>query len=143
MQFPVDFVPFEKWIAFKGDFPPKAGEHRIIIIHHDKDNVEYFYVTSYDSEEEKAKINKNNKKDISSVAEILKTDWNEVLTKNSCVQCNLRHRHEVSINELRKDYENGYIKYLGKIPEKVKRTIIIAICASETFDNEEKKIYTT
>ena len=142
MQFPVNYVPFEKWVAFKGEFPRGAGEHRMIIIHRIEDTVEYFYVTSYESAEEKYKINLNNKKDISSVAELEKTDW-DALTKNSCVQCNLTHTHVTTLTDLQQRYQSGTIEYIGMVSPKVKEKIIAATCASVSFTDTQKLLYTT
>jgi len=142
MQFPVESVPFEKWVAFRGDFPRGAGEHRMIIIQCVEDNVEYFYVTSYESDDEKHKINLNNRKDIGSIAELAKNDW-AALTKDSCVQCNLLHTHNISIAELRRGYQLGTIEYLGIIPLTVREKIIAATCASVSFTDTKKRLYTT
>lgn len=142
MQFPVDSVPFEKWVAFRGDFPRGAGEHRMIIIQQIEDSVEYFYVTSYESAAEKDKINLNNRRDISSIAELSKTDW-AALTKDSCVQCNLSHTHDISITELRHGYQVGAIEYLGVIPSSVREKLIAATCASVSFTDTKKRLYTT
>lgn len=142
MQFPVDMVPFDKWVAFRGDFPCGAGNHRMIILQRTENNIEYFYVTSYESEEEKNKINLNNRKDINSIAELQISDW-DILTKNSCVQCNLAHIHEISVKQLKDRYQRREIEYLGYVPEIVKRKIIDATCSSVSFTDTKKKIYTT
>ena len=142
MQFPVELVPFEKWVAFRGDFPRGAGEHRMVIIQRVEDQVEYFYVTSYESTDEKHKIDLNNRKDIGSIAELSKNDW-VALTKDSCVQCNLSHTHDISIAELRYGYQVGTIEYLGVIPSAVREKLIAATCASVSFTDTEKRLYTT
>jgi len=50
--------------------------------------------------------------------------------------------HDLDENELRKSYEEGKIEVLGEIPQSIKRSIISAICASKTFLEAEKKMYT-
>ncbi len=141
MQLPVEIVNFDRWYAFKGPLPTEDKEHRIVIIYKLGEIVNYFYVTSYQSEEEKKKINTANKKDISSVAELKREDW-DALTKDSCIQCNLLHRHQIKISDLQIRYTLGQIQYIGIVPDAVKSKIISATCSSHTFTDDEKKLYT-
>lgn len=141
MQFPVELVNFDKWYAFKGPFPFCGKEHRMVIVYKIDDVVTYFYVTSYESEEEKKKIDMANKRDISSIAELKKEDWDQ-LSKDSCVQCNLSHKHEISMSDLESGYASGKITYIGIVPDAVKSKIISATCSSSTFTEEQKKWYT-
>lgn len=134
-------VPFDKWVAFKGNFPKNAGQHRMVIMHKVDDRVSYFYVTSYETSEERRKIDLNNRNDAGSVAELERTDW-DTLTKNSCIQCNRLHIHEIALQDIITGYENGEIEYIGVVPEIVKNKIISATCASMSFTDTEKAIYT-
>lgn len=142
MRLPVELVSFDKWSAFKGPFPTKDKEHRIVIIYKFDDTVSYFYVTSYESNDEKQKIDLANRKDISSIAELKKEDW-DALTKDSCVQCNLAHRHEINLADLQTWYVSGGIEYIGIVPDIIRSKIIDATCRSPTFTEEQKRLYTT
>jgi len=64
------------------------------------------------------------------------------LTKESCIQCGKSYLLELDEEEFRKDYKKGKVTILGKIPEKVIKSIIFAICSSKTYDENEKTIYT-
>ena len=141
MQLPVELVSFDKWSAFKGPFPTRDKGHRIVIIYKSGDEVSYFYVTSYESKEEKQKIDLANRKDISSIAELKKEDW-DALTKDSCIQCNLAHRHEIKLADLQTGYASGGIEYIGVVPDAIKSRIIDATCRTPTFTEEQKRLYT-
>ncbi|MDR0306101.1 MAG: hypothetical protein LBI42_04595 [Chitinispirillales bacterium] len=138
IPFPSDLLSIEKWKAFKGKYPPNSTiDHRIIIIYKNDGIVKYFYVTS--KVENARRIAKY---DIGSLVDGLNNnDWN-VLTVESCIQCNKKHLYDICENELRRAYENGGIEVLGEVPEKIKSAIIFAVCASESFTDTEKKIYT-
>lgn len=142
MLFPAECIPVEKWFAYKGDFPPCGKTHRMIITYHIDNTIKYFYVTSYESNEERHRIDLANKKDISSVAELNVIDWDS-LTKVSCVQCNRSHISDITVEELQKQYALGKAEYIGPVPEIVKRKLIEATCSSSTFTDDEKKLYTT
>jgi hypothetical protein len=148
MLFPADSVPFEKWYAFKGEFPPGSSvSHRIIIVYKQANCTKYFYVTSYESKEEKEKINRVNRDDIKSVADFVKSEWKDVnnkdiLSKDSCVQCNKRHIHAADVSCLKEQYANGKIEYLGVVPRNIQEKIIYATCLSDSFTQTEKKLYT-
>jgi len=64
------------------------------------------------------------------------------LTKESCIQCGKSYLLELNELEFRKDYKKGKVTRLGRIPEKVIQSIIFAICASKTYDENEKAMYT-
>ena len=131
-------LQIEKWKAFKGKYPPSSDkEHRIIIVYKYENTVRYFYVTS---QIEKAK--KQNKYDIGSlVTGINNINWSD-LTEESCIQCNKKHICETTEIEIKNAYENGEISVLGEIPESVRREIINAVCASKSFTDIEKRMYT-
>lgn len=138
LPLPSKMLPIEKWKAFKGKYPPNSNnEHRIIIIYKHDCNIKYFYVTS---QVEKARLMARN--DIGSLVDGIDSgDW-DVLTKESCIQCNESHLCEISDEELRKAWDQERLKPLGTIPNKIKQKIISAICASKTFTDTQKKIYT-
>jgi hypothetical protein len=76
------------------------------------------------------------------VDKISNKDW-EALTKESCIQCDKTHLEETSEDELRLAYEKEALKPLGEVPEGIRRSIISAICASKSFSEAEKTLYTT
>jgi len=136
--FPSNLLNIERWKAFKGKYPPSSNvEHKIIIVYKHDGDLKYFYVTS--------KVEKARKfamRDKGSLVDKLDNrDWN-VLDKESCIQCDKNHLHNTSEEDLRKAYEEGGIEVLGEIPEKIKKSIISAVCASITFSDIEKTMYT-
>jgi hypothetical protein len=139
IHFPPNFLNIEKWKAFKGRYPPSSDvDHRIIIVYKDDGVIKYFYVTSQVENARKAA-----KYDMGSLVDGLDSnDW-DVLTKESCIQCNRRYLNKTSESDLRRAYENGDIKVLGDVPEKIRRAIISAVCASNSFSEAEKISYTT
>jgi hypothetical protein len=139
IHFPSNFLDIEKWKAFKGKYPPGSDvDHRIIIVYKSDGVVRYFYVTSQIENARKAA-----KYDMGSLVDGLDNkDW-DVLTKKSCIQCNRRYLNKTSERDLRRAYEEGKLEVLGKVPEKIKRAIISAVCASNSFTEAEKISYTT
>jgi hypothetical protein len=134
---PNNLFSVEKWKAFKGRYPPGSDtDHRIIIVFKQDGILKYFYVTS---QVEKAR--KMAKKDSKSLVCINGNDWG-ALTTESCIQCGKGYLFELNEAEFRKDYSKGKVKPLGKIPEKIIKSIIFAICSSKTFDDKEKAMYT-
>jgi len=139
MQFPPDKIPIEKWYVFKGKLPPKQDyEHYCIIIYKQDLIIRYFYITS---KVEKARAILLMKDDIGALAELDPSDW-DILTKDSCIQCDYDHLEECSIDNIKQGYENGTFKYIGKAHERVKTKIIHAVCASVSFTEAEKRMYT-
>jgi len=138
ISFPPDLLSIEKWKSFKGKYPPNSDVgHRIIIVYKYEGLLKYFYVTSQCD-----KARKRAKYDIGSLVDKLNSnDWS-ALDRESCIQCDSHHLHDLDENELRKSYAEGKIEVLGEIPEGVKRSIVSAICASKTFSDMEKKMYT-
>jgi len=135
---PYDIIPIEKWYAFKTKLPPNQdNRHRVVIIHKDLAVLNYFCVTS---QVEKAIIRA--KHDTGSIAELKPSDW-DVLTKPSCIECNKGHLYKINETDFKQMYKRGEVDYLGKVPETVKNAIIQAVCASETFTEDEKALYTT
>jgi len=135
--FPDSLFEIEKWKAFKGSYPLGSDVgHRIIIVCKHGGTLSYLYVTS---QVKKARILARD--DIKSLVQIDSTDW-DVLTKESCIQCNKDNLSQISEAEFRKDYVAGKVEVLGEIPEKVKKSIISAICSSKSFTDTEKGKYT-
>jgi hypothetical protein len=138
MLFPTEIIPIRKWCAYRAKLPPGSNnKHRIIIIYKHLTEIKYFYVTS-----QVEKVRKKTRDDISSVVELNSSDW-DVLTKDSCIQCNDANVYEINEDEFKHLYKSGEMDYLGEIPEKVKNAIISAICMSCTFTEIEKVVYTT
>jgi hypothetical protein len=137
ITFPDNLFHVEKWKAFKGKYPPGSDKsHRIIIVFKRGGVLRYLYITS--------KVDRSRKlarDDSQSLVCIDGNDWNE-LAKESCIQCNRDNLFELSETEFRKDYSEGKVEVLGKIPEKVIKSIVSAICSSKTFTDTEKKMYT-
>jgi hypothetical protein len=136
---PPELVTIEKWRAFKGKYPSGSDiEHRIIIVYRDENEkkLHYFYVTSKVKE-----ARKKARDDIGSFVCINSSDW-PVLTKESCIQCNEKHKDTVDEGEFMQDYAAGKIEILGEVPEVVKKAIIRAVCASISFTDAEKAKYT-
>ncbi|GBU22000.1 hypothetical protein R80B4_01902 [Fibrobacteres bacterium R8-0-B4] len=137
MQLPYNMIPVKRWYAFKAQLPPRSDKkHHIIIIYKDQTIIKYFYVTS---QVEKAK--KYARNDIGSIVELNKSNW-DVLDKDSCIQCNVKHLHDISESEFKQLYESHEMEYFGEIPKNVKKLLISAICASESFTDSEKATYT-
>jgi len=125
--FPSDLLDIERWKAFKGKYPPCSSiEHRIIIVYKHDGDLKYFYVTS--------KVEKARK--------FAMRDKGSLLDKESCIQCDKNHLHSTNEDDLRKAYEEGGIEVLGEIPEGIRKSIVSAICASRTFSDIEKTMYT-
>jgi len=138
ISFPPNLLGIEKWKAFKGKYPPGSNvEHRIIIVYKHDGNLKYFYVTS--KVETARNLAMHDKGSL--VDKIDGSDW-DALDKESCIQCDKKHLRNTSEDELRKAYKEGGIKVLGEIPEKIKKLIISAVCASITFSDIEKTLYT-
>jgi len=135
---PPDLFSIEKWKAFKGKYPPNSDVgHRIIIVYKHEGILKYFYVTSQcDKVRKRAKYDKG-----SLVDKLNNSDW-DALDRESCIQCDSHHLHDLDENELRKSCTEGKTKVLGEIPKSIKISIISAICASKTFSDIEKKMYT-
>lgn len=135
---PLSLFKVEPWSAFKGKYPGDSTvEHRIIIVYKNEDVIKYFYVTS-----KIEKMRKALKSDIGALVDnIDNRDW-DALTKASCIMCNNEFLHITSEEEMRRAYQEDRLIPLGKIPDTLKRKIISAICASESFDEEEKALYT-
>ena len=139
ISFPPDMLPIEKWKAFIGKYPPNSDtEHRIIIVYKHGNAIQYFYITS---QIEKAR--KLLKHDIGALVDGINGDDWEALTTNCCIRCNKASLYNTSAEDLRKAYSENNLKVLGNIPEKIKRKIISAVCASKSFTDTEKAIYTT
>jgi len=138
--FPSNMLPLKKWYAFKAKLPSGSeNEHRIIIIYKHEAVIKYFYVTSQVEKIEKVAITR--KYDVESIVKLNPVEW-DVLTKESCIQCNKKHLYEINESDFKRAYTNGEFEYLGEIPEKVKAAIIHAICMSISFTENEKKMYT-
>jgi len=99
--------------------------------------MKYLYVTS--KIEQAYRIAKH---DPHSIVTLNPSDW-DALTKESCIQCDDSHLKEIRYDDFKIAYASGEYTYIGEIPEKVKNSIISAICMSETFTEDEKKEYTT
>jgi len=135
---PDNLVSVGKWQAFRGKYPSGSNvEHRIIIVFKQDGILKYLYVTSKIENAIKAA-----KKDPKSLVRLNSKDWEE-LTKDSCIQCGKSYMLNLNEEELRNDYKKGKVKWLGRIPEKVMKSIIFAICSSKTFDDKEKAMYTS
>jgi len=136
--FPSNLLSIERWSAFKGKYPPGSDvDHRIIIVYKYGGTIKYFYVTS---KVEKARMRA--KYDMGSfVDKISSCDW-EALTEESCVQCDKSHMYETCEDDLRRAYESGNLEILGKVPQDIRKRIISAVCASKSFTDAEKSIYT-
>jgi hypothetical protein len=131
-------IPVEKWYAFKAKLPQgSTSEHRVIIVHKHMSVIKYFYVTS-----QVENVIKLAKYDTESIVKLNADDW-DVLTKESCIRCDKRHLYEISEDCFRQSCSNGEIERLGKIPEKIKNSIIYAVCMSKSFTEAEKTAYTT
>ena len=138
IPFPPNLLSIEKWRAFKGKYPPGSDvEHRIIIVYKHDGIVKYFYVTS---KVEKARMRA--KYDIGSLVDKINSNHWDALTEESCIQCNKNHLYDTCEDDLRQAYKNGEIEVLGAVPEAIKKAIISAVCASKSFTDVEKKIYT-
>jgi len=138
MQFPSDKIPVEKWYVFKGKLPPNQKyNHYIVIVYKRESCIRYFYVTS---KVEKAHTILMMKDDLGALVELDTSDW-EILTKDSCIQCDLDHLVECYESDIRQGYEDGTFTYHGKVPENIRIKIIQAICASVSFEDEEKTTY--
>lgn len=138
ISLPPDLLSIEKWKAFKGKYPPGSNvEHRIIIVYKHDGILKYFYVTS--KVEIARKVAKYDKGSL--VDKINSGDW-YALDRESCIQCDKKHLHDTTEDDLRKAYKEGGIQVLGEIPEGIRRLIISAVCASRTFSDIEKKTYT-
>jgi hypothetical protein len=131
-------IPIKKWCAFKAMLPPCSEvAHRVIVVYKQETTMKYFYVTS-----QVEKIRKISKHDIGSVVSLSVSEW-DVLTKDSCIQCDEAHLYELSEGDFKNVCESSEFEWIGEIPEKVKRAIIHAICASESFTEADKRAYTT
>jgi hypothetical protein len=138
IQFPPNIVSVKRWQAFKAILPPGSKvAHRVIVIYKRESMIDYFYVTS-----QIEKACKAAKYDIGSIAKIRVSDW-DVLTKESCIQCNNENLYEFNEDDFRNACASGEFERLGDVPEKVKSAIIHAICASESFTEADKVAYTT
>jgi len=132
------FNSVKRWAAFKGKYPPGSDkEHIIIIVCIEGEIAKYLFVTS---QVEKAR--KIMKKDIGALVDKIDGNhWGE-LTKESCIQCNKAHLHETSVASIKQAHKTNKIKYLGEVPEGIRKSIISAVCASSSFDAEEKTALT-
>lgn len=137
MKLPVELLNIEKWKVFKGTVPDVDGVHRIIIVHKCNEKIYFFTVTS---QVEKAKLRSKN--DPSSLVEILPEEWEEVITKPSCVECARRNLKEITDATLKTIYQQSDFKVLGSLPDNIKQKIIAAICYSVSFTDAEKSILT-
>jgi len=138
MQFPPEMIPVKKWYAFKAKLPPGSGnKHRVIVVYKYMNTVKYLYVTS--QIEQARKLAQHDK---GSIVRLMPSDW-DALTKESCIQCDKRHLYEISEREFRQVCASEGYEYYGEIPQKIKDSIIYAICMSKTFNEAEKAVYTT
>ena len=128
-----DFI-VEKWSAYRGDC--FYGHHRIIVIYEAGEELLYFIVTS--------KIEKAEKRSLYDIASLVKIDpseWDK-LSCPSCVECSKRNLKQISKDWLKKLHDAWDAEYIGKVPETVRKRIIAAINASNTYNEHEKRKYT-
>lgn len=57
--------------------------------------------------------------------------------KPSCIQCGKKHLYEIEIGK----FEKSYIKYIGKVPKRVRDKIIQSMRKSRTYSPKEKETY--
>jgi len=138
IPFPPEKVSVKRWYAYRAKLPMGSEvEHRVIVVYICQPILKYFHVTS---KSETKYRNKNY--DPRSIVTLNPTDWND-LTKVSYIRCSDSYLKEISYDDFRASYARGEYTYIGEIPEKVKNSIISAICMSDTFTDDEKKEYTT
>lgn len=132
------FNSVKRWAAFKGKYPPGSKKDHIIIIACIEGEIaKYLFVTS---QVEKAR--KIMSRDIGALVDKIDgSHWSE-LTKESCIQCNKAHLHETSTANIKQAHKINEIKYLGEVPENIRKSIISAICVSNSFNEEEKTALT-
>jgi len=138
IPFPPEKVSIRRWYSYRAKLPIGSEvEHRVIIVYICQPNIRYVYATS--KFETACKVARY---DPASVVTLNPSDWND-LTKKSYIICSDSYLKEMSYDDFRSSYANGEYTYIGEIPEKVKNSIISAICMSDTFTDDEKNEYTT